>query len=324
MGDSATLLDGGAPATPDISIVIPVYNRADTIGRAIASCRAQSFATFEIIVVDDGSTDETLARVAAIADLRLQVVRHDVNRGGGAARNSGIDAARGRFVALLDSDDEWLPEKLARQHALLTAVDDPLAVAYAPILVQHGPGSSRYRRQRPIRTGESVLDYLCLSGATIQSSTLMLDSALARRVRFNPNLRHHQDYDFALRLQSAGARFLSDREPLSIWHNDARDGRVSRGHTADASLAWIESVRDAGSRRAVWAFQATMVAPLLPWHRLPRGLWYLLRAAALGAIGPMALTKALARIALPRQAYARLIAGLFRRRDGATGSPGHG
>jgi glycosyltransferase involved in cell wall biosynthesis len=102
-----------------VSAVIPAYNYARFVGRAIDSVFAQTYENIECIVVDDGSTDDTPAVLAAYGD-RIRMLRQQ-NRGLSAARNAGITMARGECVALLDADDEWLPEKLAKQVALLQA-----------------------------------------------------------------------------------------------------------------------------------------------------------------------------------------------------------
>ena len=103
-------------AAATVSVIIPTFNRAGMIGRCLDSVRAQTFRDLEIVVVDDGSTDDTRAVVG-----RYQGVRYvwQENQERSAARNRGLAASRGRFVAFLDSDDEWLPEKLARQVAYL-------------------------------------------------------------------------------------------------------------------------------------------------------------------------------------------------------------
>src|SRR5262245_28149594 len=101
--------------TPRISVVIPVLNRAAVVRRAIASVLAQTFQDFEIVVVDDGSTDGTAESVDTLSDRRIRVIRHEQTLGGGAARNTGIRASRAPFVAFLDSDDEWVPTKLEKQ-----------------------------------------------------------------------------------------------------------------------------------------------------------------------------------------------------------------
>jgi|YelNatPaOPRAMG01_1025707.scaffolds.fasta_scaffold100833_2 glycosyltransferase involved in cell wall biosynthesis len=98
---------------PTVSAVIPAYNRAGIVPRAIRSVLAQTYQDWELIVVDNGSDDGTDLAVKAFTDPRISLVRHTESRGPAAARNAGIRAARGKFVAFLDSDDEWLPEKLA-------------------------------------------------------------------------------------------------------------------------------------------------------------------------------------------------------------------
>ena len=107
------------PVSPPVSVVIPAYNRAATIGAAIDSVLRQTFTDFELVVVDDGSTDGTLAAARAVTDPRLRVVAAPHNLGAAGARNLGVAEARGTWIAFQDSDDEWLPEKLARQMARL-------------------------------------------------------------------------------------------------------------------------------------------------------------------------------------------------------------
>ena len=101
-----------------------MFNRAAPVRRAIESVLAQTCQDFEIIVVDDGSTDGTAAAVETFADRRITLIRHEQNRGGSAARNTGIRASSAAYVAFLDSDDEWLPTKLERQLEVFERSDD--------------------------------------------------------------------------------------------------------------------------------------------------------------------------------------------------------
>jgi len=107
---------------PAVSVIIPTYNRAALVGEALASVQAQSFRDFEVLVVDDGSTDATPEVLAAWREVR--VLRHPRRRGVSAARNTGVAFARGEWLAFLDSDDLWLPAKLARQMAYLAGRPD--------------------------------------------------------------------------------------------------------------------------------------------------------------------------------------------------------
>ena len=113
-----------------VTVIIPTFNRAYCLRRAIDSVLAQTFTDFELIVVDDGSTDETAGLLGTIRDPRLRVLRHTTNKGVGAAINTGIRNAKAEIIALQDSDDEWLPEKLERQMAVMAASDERLGVVY--------------------------------------------------------------------------------------------------------------------------------------------------------------------------------------------------
>lgn len=117
---------------PLVSIIMPAYNAAATIAQAIASATAQTHRAIEIIVVDDGSTDETAAIVAGIArgDQRIRLISQN-NQGVSAARNRAIDAAMGQYIAPLDSDDIWHPEKTERQLLALEAAPPDVALAYS-------------------------------------------------------------------------------------------------------------------------------------------------------------------------------------------------
>jgi glycosyltransferase involved in cell wall biosynthesis len=122
-----TAADADPAFAPLVSVIIPAYNRAHLIGRAIASVLAQGYRSFEIIVVDDASTDKLAATLAEIDSAQLRCITHPRNRGAAAARNTGIAAANGEFVAFLDSDDIWFPDKLAQQVAAMR--DQPPDVA---------------------------------------------------------------------------------------------------------------------------------------------------------------------------------------------------
>ena len=102
-------------AHPLVTVLIPAFNRADTINRAIDSALAQDWPAMEVLVVDDGSTDQTRDRVRCYRDPRLRLIERAINGGAAAARNTGIAEAKGDFIAFLDSDDEFLPGKIATQ-----------------------------------------------------------------------------------------------------------------------------------------------------------------------------------------------------------------
>lgn len=116
---------------PIVSVVLPTYNRASTLPRSISTVLNQTYTDLELIVVDDGSTDETSQVVVSLADARTRFMRHKVNQGPSAARNTGIVASRGRYIAFQDSDDEWLPDKLDQLITVLESAPPAVGVAYS-------------------------------------------------------------------------------------------------------------------------------------------------------------------------------------------------
>ena len=119
-----------APPAVDVSVIIPVFNREALIGRAIRSVLAQTFSDFELIIVDDASTDRTELEVKAFTDSRIRYVRRTVNGGNAAARNTGVKNARGRLIAWLDSDDEYAPEFLEEVRATLSETGDDIGFTW--------------------------------------------------------------------------------------------------------------------------------------------------------------------------------------------------
>lgn len=120
----------GKIKTPTVTVIIPTYNRAHLVGRAIQSVLNQTYQDLEIILVNDGSTDNTEEIVKVFNDDRIRYIRHDENKGAAAARNTGIEAALGEYIAFQDSDDEWLPEKLEKQIRVLENAPAKVGVVY--------------------------------------------------------------------------------------------------------------------------------------------------------------------------------------------------
>jgi glycosyltransferase involved in cell wall biosynthesis len=225
---------------PYFSVIIPVYNRAAVLGRALRSVLSQSCQDFEIIVVDDGSSDDPAAVIAQFADARIHLLRQE-NEGGGAARNAGIDAAVGRFIAPLDSDDEFLPNHLERMKQLTE--NSTNTVGYARVVVNRGNDRTLLKPPRAIRPGEHMATYLLCDRGFVPTITVCVETEVARRVRYPEDLRFGEDTDFAIRLYLEGCRFTMLEEPGAIWH-DLYDLKRASANRKGARLAsWIEEMK---------------------------------------------------------------------------------
>lgn len=221
---------------PLVSVVIPVFNRAHTLRRAIESVLIQEMDAWELVVVDDGSTDQSTAIPLSYGDPRIRLLRHEANRGAAAARNTGVQAARGRYVAFLDSDDEWLPGKLAAQFAAMEGrVDAPQALCTGFIL--HREETGRRCERWPRADGswfETILDGCYVS----PGSTLM-----ARRDCFaavgplDETLARLEDWDWLLRCME---RFSFDCLPVmgAVVHV----GRPARAHAVDDAIGRLDAL----------------------------------------------------------------------------------
>lgn len=177
---------------PLVSVVLPTHNRARLLERALRNVLAQTHRRLEIIVVDDASADETSAAVRGIGDARIHYLRHTSNKGGAAARNTGILAATGEYIAFLDDDDEWEPDKIEKQLCLM----QHYAVT---ICGYHGEeqGLARRYQSRPTVGLSELRRGFFRGGGT---SALMARTHVLREILFDESLPRCQDWDLCIRI----------------------------------------------------------------------------------------------------------------------------
>ena len=183
-----------------VSVIIPAYNRAGVIRRAIESICAQTFHDMEIIVVDDGSADNTGDAVQSIPDARIRCIRCETNRGPSAARNEGLRAARGKYVAFLDSDDEWLPWKIEKQIALMESLSEDWGVCHTGARIVKDGAIKIIFRPAPGASGE-VFHRFVLDKVPFLFPTLVVRRACIDRAgQFDERLWIGQDAEFLFRI----------------------------------------------------------------------------------------------------------------------------
>lgn len=207
-----------------VSILMPARNAAATIGAAMASVQAQSVQDWELLVIDDASNDATARSVETRAgsDPRIRLLRSDGQQGAAAARNLGLDAACGRYIAFLDADDEWFPDKLERQLVLMFRTG--AALSYAGFITR-----SAGRPDREITVSPTVSYDRLLSGNIIGCLTAMYDTDICGKVPM-PLIRRRHDYALWLTLLKAHGCAHGIPEPLAVLH-------LSRGTLSSNKLA---------------------------------------------------------------------------------------
>jgi glycosyltransferase involved in cell wall biosynthesis len=191
------------PSTePTVTVVIPTHNRRDLLALALLSVLRQRDVAFEVVVVDDGSTDDTALMVATLDDPRIRLIRHDSPRGVSAARNAGIAEARGEWIGFLDDDDLWAPDKLALQlDAAAQTGRHWVYVGHVNVTMGH-----RVTGGAPPLPPQALLERLPQSDVVPGgcSGVLAAKQALDQVGYFDPSLRPLADWDLWLRLAQVG------------------------------------------------------------------------------------------------------------------------
>lgn len=255
-----------SPHRPLVSAVIPTHGRPALLACAVRSALRQTWPRMEVIVVVDGSDPATASQLEALADPRLRTVYLPESRGGSAARNAGVRAACGDWIAFLDDDDEWHPEKIARQMAAVAKNRDWFPVVSCRLIAQ-SPSASRVLPRRVYESPQPVADYLfCRTGlfdpgGLMQTSTLLAPRDLLLAIPFREALRMHQDWDWLIQAAAhEGVGIVMVPKPLVTWRvEDARDS-VGRNAAWQISLDWIRELRPLISPRAFSSFVAVQCA----------------------------------------------------------------
>jgi glycosyltransferase involved in cell wall biosynthesis len=243
-----------------VSAVIPTRHRASLVTRAVYSALRQTFADLEVVVVIDGPDEETVHALHQIEDLRLRVIALPQSIGGAGARNTGVEAARGTWIAFLDDDDEWLPNKIERQLEVAVQSCFALPIIACPVITRRPQGEFIYPRRFP-KPSEPISEYLLARNSLgfgeglIQTSGIFTKRELLQQVPFRTDLRKHQDWDWFLRvstLEQVSIQFVS--EPLAIWYRLETRKSVSSTYDYNYSLSWIRGNRTLVTPRAYAAF----------------------------------------------------------------------
>jgi len=250
-----------------VSVVIPTRGRPQLVVCAVESALQQTYAPLEVIIVIDGADPETMRALQTISDNRLSFIALEENVGGSEARNIGIRAARGEWIAFLDDDDQWVPEKLERQIAAAAGVQADYPIISTRLCAERANGNQILPR-RIYATGEDVADYLfCRDGFSygdgmLQTSTLLTKRELLLETPFQKGLKQHQDWDWLLRAASRpDVQTVMLPEVLVRMRVTGPGNSVSQSLDWQTSLRWVNEVRPLMSARVYAFFIATECVP---------------------------------------------------------------
>jgi len=212
-----------------VSVVLPVYNRESVVKRAIDSVLNQSYSSLELLVVDDGSTDGTVERVRSVSDERLRLIVHPKNRGANAARNTGIEAATGRYVAFMDSDDRWYRRKLERQVVRMQETAEAVRIVHTAFWNMGGFFRQYRPQQKPVvlegDLSKVLLRHNCLGFVNV----LVTRDLLNDTGPMDEKMPALQDWDFHLRASRHAAYAFIDTPLLEKF---PRESSISRNYSA--------------------------------------------------------------------------------------------
>jgi glycosyltransferase involved in cell wall biosynthesis len=203
---------------PTVSIIIPTYNRAHVLGRAIRSVLAQTYQDFELIIVDDGSTDNTERLVKSFNSKKIRYIRHRENKGPAAARNTGIRSAKGDFIAFQDSDDEWVSEKLEKQMRALATAPPEVGIVYTSVYITTKNNRKRFGAYASLAPKEGDVFSSLLKGRFVLPSTTVIKRECFERAGvFDERLSPIEDSELSLRF-SRHYHFKCINEPLVLYY----------------------------------------------------------------------------------------------------------
>jgi hypothetical protein len=295
--------DAGRPL---ISVVMPAWKRPEKVQRAVQSVMQQEFSHWELIIVDDASPEPMeapLREAGVLDDPRVRLLRHSINGGGSAARNTGIQHATAPWVALLDADDLWLPGKLTSDADFARLHEGERCFGFGQFWVDTGTAR---RTSVPAQREqvEQLDEFMFVDRGAMQTSSLLVPTWLARECPFDPTLRRLQDWDFVLRLWRSGAIPIPIACRQTIYDAPDDAARISSNLDPEFLLRWLHQRRDWFTPRARAGYLANKVAPeLVQTGQRARAASLLARGAAAGVVAPRSLAIELLRLCVPASAF---------------------
>ncbi|MDX8047090.1 glycosyltransferase family 2 protein [Gracilibacillus sp. S3-1-1] len=235
-----------------VSVITPTYNSETYIRETIESVRQQTYSNWEMVIVDDASTDQTISIIQEYqkADDRIRLITLQTNQGAAVARNTAMEHAQGRYIAFLDSDDRWLPEKLAKQLAFMQEHDYAFTYTGYERVQENEDGTTTNKEvEMPSKATYTELLKSCVIGCL----TVMLDREKITDIRMS-NIRARQDYALWLNLTRRGYTAYALQESLALYR--VRGNSISSNKIKMAKQNWIvyRQIEKLSLLKSAWYF----------------------------------------------------------------------
>jgi glycosyltransferase involved in cell wall biosynthesis len=272
-----------------ISIITPHYNRSKNLESVYEMLLTQSYVSWEWIIVDDFSEEDPTKEIEKLKSDKIKIIRLSSNLGPAAARNIGIDNAKGRFIVFLDSDDSWDPKKLEKQISFVLEQDEPDNVfCWTQTKIIYKNSEEKVMPLRGMDLGEEAAQYLFISNGFAQTSSILIPRIIAKKLRFEATLRQYEDFLFFMMASSLGMKMLLLAEPLNFWNNDLRDDRLSlsKFKNIDNGERFLCVADSMISRKAVLAFKSKILGSIYIKKNPIHGVFIIISSILYKSISP--------------------------------------
>lgn len=227
---------------PKVSVIIATYNRAGLLPRAVNSVLNQTLDEYEIIIVDDASSDDTQQIISGFEDPRIRSVRHEVNRGQSVATNAGIARARGEYFTLLDDDDEWPADRLRRMVTVLDDAPPNVGLVYGWRISVNDSTGEIVEYPHYTHEGDRFFEEMLANNFLVGGGVLMTRMSVVRKIGgYDENMNVHKDWDFVTR--------VALKYDVAVCPAVVRIFHVNHGYTR---ISDYETEAEGNRRRLMW------------------------------------------------------------------------
>lgn len=247
-----------------MTVIIPSFNRRALTERAVKSVLAQTYRNFHILVVDDHSREEEVYQPDPAYGSQVRVIRHSMNAGVSAARNTGVKEAEDSLIAFLDSDDYWLPERLESQVPLFNQQRERDKVLLYASYYTNDNNFWTKTPFFPLRQRQAVSDYLFFDYGCMHVDTWLATKNLLMQVPFSSELKQSEDWDVLLRIEAFGGIFGYIPKPCAVRNVDLRAERLTTITHVESQQRFLERNCNRLTPRSSALFEALFVKPKSP------------------------------------------------------------